>query len=82
MGTRKGKPTLSTQVATTLSDRGVVMSPSEIAESVARRNNRAVNGGFLVQISSALRQLVNAAVITQVSRGKYCAKGPVVAAEA
>jgi hypothetical protein len=81
MGTRKGKPTLSTQVATTLSDRGVVMSPSEIAESVARRNNRAVNGGFLVQISSALRQLVNAAVITQVSRGKYCAKGPVVAAE-
>ncbi len=82
MGTRKGKPTLSAQVATTLSDRGVVMSPSEIAESVARRNNRAVNGGFLVQISSALRQLVNAAVITQVSRGKYCAKGPVVAAEA
>ena len=82
MGTRKGKPTLSTQVATTLSDRGVVMSPSEIAESVARRNSRAVNGGFLVQISSALRQLVNAAVITQVSRGKYCAKGPVVAAEA
>ena len=69
MGTRKGKPTLSAQVATTLSDRGVVMSPSEIAESVARRNNRAVNGGFLVQISSALRQLVNAAVITQVSRG-------------
>ena len=65
-----------------MSDRGVVMSPSEIAESVARRNNRAVNGGFLVQISSALRQLVNAAVITQVSRGKYCAKGPVVAAEA
>ena len=82
MGTRKGKPTLSAQVATTLSDRGVVMSPSEIAESVARRNSRAVNGGFLVQISSALRQLVNAAVITQVSRGKYCAKGPVVAAEA
>lgn len=82
MGTRKGKPTLSAQVATTLSDRGVVMSPSEIAESVARRNNRAVNGGFLVQISSALRQLVNAAVITQVSRGKYCAKGPVVVAEA
>ena len=81
MGTRKGKPTLSAQVATTLSDRGVVMSPSEIAESVARRNSRAVNGGFLVQISSALRQLVNAAVITQVSRGKYCAKGPVVAAE-
>ena len=82
MGTRKGKPTLSAQVATTMSDRGVVMSPSEIAESVARRNSRAVNGGFLVQISSALRQLVNAAVITQVSRGKYCAKGPVVAAEA
>ena len=82
MGTRKGKPPLSAQVATTLSDRGVVMSPSEIAESVARRNSRAVNGGFLVQISSALRQLVNAAVITQVSRGKYCAKGPVVAAEA
>ncbi len=78
---RLGQPTLSAQVVNTLRDKAVVMTPTEIAESLARRTNRVVSSGFLVQISCALRQLVNTAVITQVGRGKYSAKESTVVAE-
>lgn len=68
---RNGQPTIGAQIAETLSERGGVLSPRDLAGILAPRLGREVTTNFLVQISLTLARLVKQGRVQKVGRGQY-----------
>jgi hypothetical protein len=68
---RNGQPTIGAQITETLSERGGVLSPRDLAGILAPRLGREVTTNFLVQISLTLARLVKQGRVEKVGRGQY-----------
>ena len=69
----KGTPTIGEHVVAILSSSGSVLSPRDIARSLAPKLAREVTTNFLVQISLTLARLVKQGRVKKVGRGQYAA---------
>jgi predicted transcriptional regulator of viral defense system len=69
--TRNGQPTIGAQITDTLSERGGVLSPRDLAGILAPRLGREVTTNFLVQISLTLARLVKQGRVQKIGRGQY-----------